>query len=45
MCQILQSDRDEPELFEVKAVIKLSEAYETELPYGRWDVTNNRPHM
>ena len=44
-CRILQSDSDEPELFEVRAVIKLNEAYETELPYGRWDVTNNHPRM
>ena len=45
VCRILQSDSDEPELFEVRAVIKLNETYETELPYGRWGVTNNHPHM
>ena len=33
------------ELCEVRAVIRLSSNYESDLPYGRWDVTNNHPHM
>ena len=30
---------------EVRAVIWLSPTYITEMPYGRWDVSNNHPHM
>ena len=44
ICQVTATEIDQ-ELYEVRAVIRLSPNYESELPYGRWDVTNNHPHM
>ena len=43
-CRVLNVEINE-ETFEVRAVIRLSPAYISDMPYGRWDVSNNHPHM
>ena len=44
VCRVLNVVIDEATC-EVRAVIRLSPTYITEMPYGHWDVSNNHPHM